>query len=60
MSEQLSPAEPKEFSIALTLPPGNNIITLSTPEDALATDNPTADARKLSFAVYNVSLEASP
>jgi hypothetical protein len=53
---QLSPADPKELSVELTLPPGNNILTFASPQPPLPADNPTADARLLSFAMYGVRL----
>lgn len=53
---QLSPTEPKDYSVPMSLPPGNNIITLASPEKPLPTDDPATDSRLLSFAVYGVSL----
>ncbi len=55
-SLQLLPSDPKQFSISVTVPPGNNIITLASPEAPLPTDDPKADARLLSFAVYSLRL----
>lgn len=46
----------KPFSIELTIPPGNNMITFSSPERALPTDDPK-DARLLNFGMYGVELK---
>ncbi len=48
--------DPQDVTIALTLPPGNNMITFDTPEPLLPTGNP-ADARLLSFGMYDVALQ---
>ena len=54
---QLKPEEGEHAAaVALTLPPGNNRITISTPEAPLPTGQPH-DSRLLSFGMYGVSLE---
>lgn len=55
-SIQLNPDEAeKAVSLDLTLPFGNNLITLSTPEAPLPTGDPL-DGRLLSFGASNVSI----
>ncbi len=55
---QLKPEEnPKSVSLDITLPTGNNKITLGSPEPPLPTGNPN-DNRLLSFGVYTVELNA--
>lgn len=55
-SFQLNSNEPKNISVELTLPSGNNVISFTTDTPPLPTDDPKADARLLSFAAYDVSL----
>ncbi len=47
--------ERKPISIDITIPPGNNLITLSTPEPPLPTGDPK-DARLLTFGAYDIKL----
>ena len=55
---QLRPEEgPKPISLELTMPPGNNLLEFTSPEPPLPTDNPQADARQLSFALQDISLQ---
>jgi hypothetical protein len=46
----------KQMSVPIELPPGNSVITFSSPEAPLATDNPKLDGRRLSFGAYDVRL----
>ncbi|HUP28398.1 MAG TPA: hypothetical protein VM409_08175, partial [Chloroflexia bacterium] len=54
---ELKPGDdPKKVEVELTLPPGNNLITFSTPQPPLATENPALDLRLLSFGMFGVDL----
>lgn len=59
-SFSLTPEEgEKPFTVELTAPPGNNIITFNSPQPPQPTGQPH-DARSLSFGMYGVLLEAHP
>jgi hypothetical protein len=61
VSVQIKPEDgPKQISVDLILPSGNNLLEFTSPEPALPTDNPTTDNRHISFALENVSLEMIP
>jgi hypothetical protein len=49
----------KPYIVELTVPPGNNMITFTSPEPPQPAGQP-GDSRELSFGMYGVSLEAQP
>jgi len=58
---QLKPEDgEKLISLELTLPPGNNLLTFTTPEPPLPTDDPAKDARLLSFGAKEINLTPKP
>jgi hypothetical protein len=49
----------KEYSVEMSLPPGNTIITFGSAEPQQPTGQP-GDSRELSFGMYGVDLQAKP
>lgn len=49
----------KPYIVQLTVPPGNNMITFTSPEAPQSAGQP-GDSRELSFGMYGVSLDAEP
>jgi hypothetical protein len=49
----------KEYSVEMSLPPGNTIITFGSAEPQEPTGQP-GDSRELSFGMYGVDLQAKP
>ena len=46
----------KPVSLQITLPTGNNMVTFSTQQAPLPTDDPEKDGRLLSFGIYGLTL----